>query len=62
MNSDSLGYPLQEFQLDWDSLLPLTLHNFYFWHKHGDLTVFYSCGGMFVFCEVGFLTEGLIKN
>lgn len=30
MSTDSLGHPLQEFHLVWDSLLPLTLHSFLF--------------------------------
>lgn len=35
ISTDSLGvvllrHPLTEFRLDWDSLLPLTLHNFLF--------------------------------
>lgn len=35
ISTDSLGvvllrHPLTEFRLDWDSLLPLTLHNLYF--------------------------------
>lgn len=47
MSTDSLGHPLQEFRLDWDSLLPLTLPSFLFLAQMW-WSVSYKCGGRLV--------------